>query len=151
MLISLLVAYNTNKLPIVPINHAPNMHAFGLQLNSSSHLGNWHHCGEANVPEVSKFVCLHQLDKTCFFPRPMAFHLSAPAPWFSHHQICEGEALGIVILVEFPQPMAFHLSAPAPWFSEICEGEALGIVIPLSSPAPWTPAHCPRLVVLTDL
>ena len=79
------------------------MHAYGLQLNSSSHLGNWHHCGEANVPEVSKFVCLHQLDKTCFFPRPMAFHLSAPAPWFS--QISDWEALGIVILVEFPRPV----------------------------------------------
>ena len=42
--------------PLSLVSSSRHHHADGLQLNSSSHLGHWHHCGVANVPEVSEFV-----------------------------------------------------------------------------------------------
>ena len=46
--------------------------------------------------------------------RPRGFNLSAPALWFSHHQISEWEALGIVIPLSAPAWCLRHFSPATP-------------------------------------
>ena len=72
----------------------------------------------------SQIECPRPVDSSSV-PPPCGFQLSAPALWFSHHQICEWEAplLGAPALKcakhqvnssSVPPPRGFQLSAPAP-------------------------------------
>ena len=62
---------SSSPLPLPLVSSSRHHHAYGLQLNSSSHLGHWHHCGVANVPEVSEFVLFTPIGQDIYacFPR----------------------------------------------------------------------------------
>ena len=69
---------SSSPLPLPLVSSSRHHHAYRLQLNSSSLLGHWHHCGVANVPEVSEFVLFTPIGQDIHACFPWRNQISSP-------------------------------------------------------------------------